>query len=251
MTIKATAVIVDDEEHICRELQYIIERDARVKAVQICNSGREALEAICRLLPEIVFLDIDMPGLSGIELGACLKSVKYPPYLVYVTAYGQYAVEAFKVGARGYVLKPFMEKEIIQQIDEAIESLDNKIIAPPDGKTTSVPVNRINKIAVEMDGKYGLLDQQDILMAYAQNRLVYLRAKEQTYTTKYSLSELEEKLSSDIFLRCHRNYIINLNRVVEVLPWFHSTFILLMDDRKTRIPVSRAHVTRLKKVFLI
>lgn len=252
MAARLTAVIADDEEHICRELQYIIERDGRVKVIQVCHAGREALEAICRHLPDIAFLDIDMPGLNGIELGTCLRQVKKPPFLVYVTAFGQYAVEAFKVGARGYVLKPFLEQDILYQIDSAVDSFQEKKPVAPDKKIeTGGLAGRINKIAVELDGKYGLLDQKDILMAYAQNRLVYLRANEQTYTTKYTLSELEEKLNRELFLRCHRNYIINLNRVKEVLPWFHSTFILLMDDGQTRIPVSRAHVARLKDVFSI
>ena len=250
MIKKANVLIADDEDHICRELQYIIEKDGRLDVLSVCNTGREALEDICRLQPAIAFLDIDMPGMNGIELGNCLRQVKKPPYLVYVTAYGQYAVHAFKVGARGYVLKPFLERDISDQIDAALESLQEKQgIQQKDGVEKFVASNRINKIAVELDGKYGLLDQQEILMAYAQKRLVYLRAHEQTYTTKYSLSELEGKLNRDLFLRCHRNYIINLNRVKEVLPWFHSTFLLVMDDGQTQIPVSRAHVAKLKDVF--
>ncbi len=252
MANKATVLIADDEDHICRELQYIIERDGRLDVVDICSAGREALEAICRQQPAIAFLDIDMPGMNGIELGTCLHQLKKPPYLVFVTAYGQYAVDAFKVGARGYVLKPFLERDILDQIDSAFEAFKEKnAIQPKLGNELTAVSARINKIAVELDGKYGLLDQQEILMAYAQKRLVYLRAREQTYTTKYTLSELEGKLNHDLFLRCHRNYIINLNRVKEVLPWFHSTFLLVMDDGQTQIPVSRAHVAKLKDVFCI
>ncbi len=127
-------LITDDEEHVILELEYILQQIPEVEVLKSCFSGDEALESISRLKPDVVFLDIEMPGLSGIQLGHFLKSTKKPPYIIYVTAHEKFAVEAFKVGARGYVLKPFSEDDIREQIRLAAADADERISPAPCGR---------------------------------------------------------------------------------------------------------------------
>ena len=245
-------LIADDEEHVRSDLYYIIGQDPRVEIVGVCAAGDEALDGICALQPDIVFLDINMPKLNGIQLGRYAKVSRRPPYLIYVTAYSEYAVEAFKVGAKGYLLKPFGEADVQEQLDLAVAALTENpaVLAEPIAAAPSTaPTDRIARIAVELDGKYQLLEQQEILTAFAQNRSVFLQTGKQAYLVRFSLAELEGRLQGGTFLRCHRNYLVNVNHVKEVQPWFNGSYLLCLDDGKTKVPVSRAHVSQVKEMF--
>lgn len=241
-------LIADDEDHICQELDYLLGQEKNVEVVAICSSGDEALENICQLKPDVVFLDIDMPGLDGIKLGNCLKNLKNCPYIIYVTAYDKFAVEAFKVGAKGYILKPFSDKDVKEQLAAAVTYLDEKgMQRSGQAPQTAAPFSRV---VGELNGKMKLLDQEELLMVYAKNRSVYLRANGKDYQTSFSLSEFENKLHPGMFFRCHRNYIINLYKIKEVVPWFNGTYLLIMDDpEKTEIPVSRNNVKSFKELL--
>lgn len=238
-------LIADDEPHVCKELDYIISKETELKLVRVCHNGSEALEQISKLQPDIVFLDIEMPGLNGIQLGYYLKSMKNQPYLIFVTAYGGFALDAFKVGAKGYVLKPFSEKDVQEQLYQAMEYFERQTPAP--GKNRDIPKT---KIPVQDKGKFRLLDQQDILLAYANDRAVYVRFGETDFLVDFSLAELEGHLQTTIFVRCHRNHIVNTNKVKEVIPWFNSTYMLVMADG-SQVPVSRAHVKMIREVFCL
>lgn len=239
-------LIADDENHVCIELDYILSQEPLVKVVSICSSGDEALDYICRYKPEIVFLDIAMPGLDGIKLGRYLSNLKNPPYMIYITAYDKYAVEAIQVGAKGYVLKPFSSEDIKEQLAKALDFLkDNEsyVSQGPIASNYHMP-----RICGELKGKIKLLDQENILMAYAKDRLVYLRSDGGDILCHFSLIDLEKRLNPNIFLRCHRNYIINLYKVQEVVPWFNGTFLLVIEDKtRLEIPVSRNKVKLLKE----
>lgn len=249
MIAKKKVLIADDEEHVCSEMRYIISQDKRFEIASVCVAGDEAMDAICTIKPDIVFLDINMPKLNGIQLGRYLKASKHPPYLVYITAYSEYAVEAFKVGAKGYLLKPFSETDVQEQLDLALQQISSPVQAKVFGNLTNVASSA--RIAIELDGKYQLIEQQLILMAFAQNRSVFLQVGEKSYLSRFSLSELEVRLQPEMFFRCHRNYIVNLNRIIEVQPWFNGTYLLQLDDNKTQVPISRAHVSQVKNLFNI
>ncbi|HWR30495.1 MAG TPA: LytTR family DNA-binding domain-containing protein, partial [Negativicutes bacterium] len=227
-------VIADDEPHVCKELEYIIGRESELKIVKVCHNGTEALEQISKLQPEIVFLDIEMPGLNGIQLGYYLKNMKRQPYLIFVTAYGDFALDAFKVGAKGYILKPFSEEDVQEQIRQAREYIERQTPTPDKGR--EIPKT---KIPVQDNGKFKLLDQQTIVLAYANDRAVYVRSDGTDYMVDFSLAELEGHLQKNIFIRCHRNHIVNISKVKEVVPWFNSTYMLVMEG-ETNVPVSRA-----------
>ncbi len=240
-------LIADDESHIVMELEYILKQIPGVKILGACASGSEALEAILKLEPDVVFLDVEMPGVSGIQLGHVLKSLQNPPYIIYVTAHEKFALEAFKVGARGYILKPFSEEDIKEQIRiAAVNFIETKKRRDEKEEKKLVVVP---KLGVEINGRFSLLNQKDIMMVYASDRSVYIQANGQEYACQFSLSELENRLQKQNFFRCHRNYIVNLYRVIEVRPWFNNTYLLLMDDNKTEVPVSRSQRAAVKNMF--
>lgn len=236
-------LIADDENHVCRELQYIIAKEENLKIVKTCSNGTEALEQISKLQPDIVFLDIEMPGIDGIQIGYYLKNLRHQPYVIFVTAYAKFAVEAFKVGARGYILKPFSDEDVQEQLRQALKYL----MAQNELKEKKLDIE-CTKIPVDDNGKYKLVEQNDIVFAYANDRAVFVKIKESNLAVKYSLLELEELLKKERFLRCHRNYIVNVNRVKEVIPWFSGTYMLVMDDN-TNVPVSRANTKHIRDIF--
>lgn len=239
-------LIADDENHVCIELDYILSKEPWLEIVSACSSGDEALDNICRYNPDIVFLDIDMPGLDGIKLGRYLSKMKNPPYMVFVTAYEKYAREAIQVGAKGYILKPFSDEEIKEQLDKAKEYLEEK--EPQKLQASITEPYHLPRISGEIKGKIKLFNQEDIVMAYAKERLVYLRTDGMDVLCHFTLSELESKLSAVMFLRCHRNYIINLYKIKEVNSWFNGTLLLTVEDKtQIEIPVSRNKVKEIKE----
>ena len=238
-------LIADDEPHVCKELEYIIGMDDELKIIKICHNGADALEQISKLQPNLVFLDIEMPGLNGIQLGYYLKNMKQQPYLIFVTAYGKFAVEAFKVGAKGYVLKPFSEDEVREQIRQAVDFINDRTAARKNSQ--NIPKT---KIPVQDNGKFMLIDQQNILFAYANERAVYVHANGMAFMVDFSLAALESHLQKSMFIRCHRNHIVNITKVKEIVPWFKSTYLLVMEGG-INVPVSRAHVKIIREVFCI
>lgn len=255
--MKHSLLIADDEEHVCMELQYMLANFPDIEVVKICSDGDAALEAIIELKPDIVFLDIAMPGLNGIQLGKILRTAGHTPYISYVTAYEKHAVDAFKVGAKGYVLKPFSQGDIEEQINRArnyFEILNRASTDPLPGiaqtNQQAVKVD-LPYVAVEENGKFILVAQSDIVMAYANDREVFLRAGAKDYPCSHSLSELEQSLQSQSFFRCHRNYIVNIHHIKEIQPWFHGTYQLILADHLATVPVSRSKVKEFRGKFKI
>lgn len=244
MSMKLTLLIADDEEHVCMELRYMLDKCTDIEVVKTCADGDEALEAIVSLKPDVVFLDIAMPGLNGIQLGHILKTTGHTPYITYITAYENHAVAAFKVGAKGYILKPFSQADIEDQITRARDYLER--VKPPSTAPMEVPY-----VALETNGKFVLVAQSDIIMAFANDRAVFLRVGPNEHPCGYSLAELELMLQSQHFFRCHRNFIVNIHHIREIQPWFHGTYQLLMDDNTTQVPVSRSKVKELRNKFKI
>lgn len=246
-------LIADDERHICQELNYIINNfDSDVK-VKSASSGTEALSIIQKDNPEIIFLDINMPGINGIDLAQIIKEMNKQPYIVYITAYDQYAVDAFKVGAKGYILKPFLDKEIIEHLQQAL----NYIKVKGAEEVNASPIEKIKEktyylhhLAGIINGKTYIVNVNDIRFVYANNRSVYFNTKNTEYLLQNTLSYIESKLNPEQFVRCHRNFIVNINQVRELVPWFNSTYIFVLnDDKKTEIPISRSYKDQIKQLF--
>jgi len=269
-----TAVIVDDEQLAREELQYLLEGDGDVEVLAQGTNGIEAVELIRDHRPDVVFLDVQMPGLDGF---AVIKKLLEPgqrlrvPQIIFATAYDQYAVRAFDVNAIDYLLKPFDRQRVLQAVDRARKRLEE--LAPGDntGETRAAiegdprletllrlieqsPAGRTGshgKIVVQAQSRLLLVDQSDLCFASIEDGTITVATPTfEGQSRCRTLEELLDQLDPNLFWRAHRSYVVNINHIQEVVPWFKSSYQLRMDDRKhTEIPVSRAQTKRLRELF--
>lgn len=239
-----SVLIVDDEEHIRSQLEYIIGTSTLFQVCASCSNGTEALDKIMTLNPSIVLLDIRMSGIDGIKLGNILDRLKEKsPYVIYVTAYEEYAVKAMNIGARGYILKPFSDEDVLSALLRGVEALDKK------RSHTLHPLQ--TKVATYDEDKILFFNQSDIIMAVAKKRKVYMNVGDAEYISRYSLTELEKKLDSEMFFRSHRNYLINLQKVDNIAPWFNNSYIIHLKEngKQFEVPLSRDNVKKFKMLM--
>lgn len=254
MSLRATAtittVLVDDERLAREELEFLLRDFEDVEVAGIAENGIQALEVIEKIDPDVVFLDVQMPGLDGLGLIRRLqdKNVRLP-YFVLATAFDQYAVEAFRLEAIDYLLKPIEKDRLALTIDRAKRYLtEHGGISEPSSDETARPSSPKNKVVVRCGSRNLLIDTSEVIYATIVDGLIRIVASSVTGDSSYkTLDELHGDLDPDVFWRVHRGYLVNLNRIREVNPWFHSSLMLKMDDEKsTEVPVSRAHSKKLR-----
>lgn len=245
-------LIVDDEIPAREELKYMLKDIENVTIIGEASNGIEALEMINDLDPDIVFLDVQMPKISGIELARKLVQDKKRLNIIFITAYDDFAVEAFDVNAVDYLLKP-ISKDRLNEAIKRIVSLAND--------SNEKEYNKLKKMIEDMgDSKHKNINR---ISVYHGNRLIPIEVKEISYITiedkstiivtsnaKYeinsSLNELIEKLPKDVFFRSHKSYIVNLDMIESIDPWFNYTYNINLKDIKHAIPVSRSKVKDFK-----
>lgn len=235
---KIKALLVDDEILMCSELQSICEAFPGVEVVGICHDGNTALKMIETLRPDVVFLDVQMPGLTGLQVAASLYSRLNEPLIVFATAYDEYALKAFEVNAVDYVLKPFDELDV-DRVLHKIKKLVMNRIKPSYAK----------KITAEKGDWIEIIDNDRIQMVYAKDRLVFIQTIDgEVYNSRLTLQEFESRLDPARFFRCHRNYIVNMDQVKQIANWFNRGYLLhLKGDKNVEVPVSRIYTRRLKE----
>lgn len=273
-----TALIIDDERLAREELQFLLETGGEVEVLGQGRNGIEAVELIRTLEPDVVFLDVQMPGLDGFAVIRKLleKSDRESlPQIVFATAFDRYAVRAFDVNAIDYLLKPFDQARVLQAVARVRERLQD---APSDsaedgGKSAQAqmpshaqmaallrlmeqqqhgaPRPSSSKIVLQAGSRLLLVDQKDICFAAIEEGVISVATPSiEGHSKCRTLEELLELLDPQIFWRAHRSFVVNINHIKEVVPWFKSSYQLRMDDRKgTEIPVSRAQTRRLRELF--
>ena len=220
------------------------------------KNGMEAVNLINEYNPDLVFLDVQMPGLDGFGVIKKLLDKKMPlPQIVFATAFDQYAVKAFEVNAVDYLLKPFDKKRVVQAIEKARE----KQGAPEAGRQVRHAGAKMlesqrpqpSKVLLKANGRMFLVDQKDICYASIEDGIITVVAHTmEGQSNCRTLEELLTSLDPNLFWRAHRSYLVNINRIKEVVPWFKSSYQIRMDDKKqTEIPVSRAQTRRLRELF--
>jgi len=254
--VALSAVIVDDEQLARDELSYLLKSVDDIDIVAQGSNGLEAVNLIKEHSPDLVFLDVQMPGLDGFGVIKKLLDKKISvPQIVFATAFDQYAVKAFEVNAIDYLLKPFDKKRVVQAIDKARKKLQGTS-AGSDKLETLVkmleaqrPQN--SKVLVRAAGRLLLVEQKDVCFASIEDGVISVVSTTlEGQSNCRTLEELLDGLDSDMFWRAHRSYVVNINRIKEVVPWFKSSYQLRMDDKKqTEIPVSRAQTKRLRELF--
>lgn len=245
-----SAIIADDEPLARDELRFLLNEIGDVEVVGSAANGLEAVELIEKLDPVLAFLDIQMPGLDGLGVVRRLKDGGVSlPHIVFSTAYDQFAVEAFRLEAMDYITKPVERDRLEETIERARRLVTERMAEPP---AAAVPrPGSFSRLLVRCGARNLIVDPAELIYATIEDgviTLVTLQAEGQS--SFRTLEELQAALDPDIFWRAHRSYVVNLNRIREVMPWFKSTYQLKMDDKKgSEIPVSRTQSRRLREML--
>jgi two-component system LytT family response regulator/two-component system response regulator LytT len=276
-----SALIIDDEQLAREELRYLLESVGGVEVLAEGANGIEAVALIEEHRPDLVFLDVQMPGLDGFAViqrlleQKRLKPADAPmPHIVFATAYDQYAVRAFDVNAADYLLKPFDRARVEQAVERVrgrmagsgaaasgatadspmesqLEALLRLLNRPPGASHAPQPARPTSKLIVEAQSRLLLVDQAEVCYAAIEDGVI--RIVTQTFeghSKCRTLEDLLEMLDPAAFWRAHRGFVVNINHIREVVPWFKSSYQLRMNDkRQTEIPVSRAQTKRLRELF--
>ena len=254
--VALSAVIVDDEQLARDELRFLLKSVGDVNVVAQGHNGLEAVNLIKEFTPDLLFLDVQMPGLDGFGVLKKLLDRKLPmPQIIFATAFDQYAVKAFEVNAIDYLLKPFDKKRVALAVDKARKKLQGSSADTEKLDTlmklleSQRPQN--SKVLLRSAGRLLLVDQKDLCFASIEDGIISVVATNlEGQSNCRTLEELLEGLDPETFWRAHRSFVVNINRIKEVVPWFKSSYQLRMDDRKqTEIPVSRAQTKRLRELF--
>jgi two-component system, LytTR family, response regulator len=256
LTSTLSTLVVDDEELAREELSFLLRDFADVEILETASNGIEAIKLIGELEPDLVFLDVQMPGLDGLSVIRRLREKGGDlPHFVLTTAFDQYAVEAFRLQALDYVLKPIERERLAESVARARRSLEDRQMEEDqalESLNLKAPVQR-NKILVKANNRNLIVDAQDMIYATIDDGLITVVTSTFEGQSNYrTIEELQSNLDPNIFWRVHRSFLVNINKIREVIPWFKSSFQLKMDDKKqTEIPVSRIQTKRLRTLLKI
>ena len=244
---------VDDEQLACDELSYLLRDFPDLEIVGTGKNGLEAVRLIEEYEPDVVFLDVQMPGLDGMGVIRKVREKGLPmPHFILATAYDQYAVEAFRLEALDYLLKPVDKERLDETIERVRRSVQEKQkVAVPEQAISPRTYPQRTKLLLKIGSRNFIVDSQDLVYATIDNGLITMVTTTLEGQSNYrTIEELQANLDPETFWRVHRSYLVNINRIKEVIPWFKSSFQLRMDDKKqTEIPVSRVQTKRLRELL--
>jgi two-component system LytT family response regulator/two-component system response regulator LytT len=257
------AVLVDDEQLARDELGFLLGQVGGVEIIGQAGNGVEALTAIDKLQPDVVFLDVQMPGLTGFEVARRMLDTRALPQIIFVTAFDQHAIEAFEVNAVDYLLKPVDPARLEIAVDRARRriSIDRKLdlgdVAPAFVQAQIEKIVRLvaerqqrrDRLAIKVGERFMLVQAEEIIYASLVDEGIVVVTLKHSGTSNYrTLDELQERLDPGVFWRVHRSHLVNINKIKEIVPWFSRNYILRMKDEKaTEIPVSRTQTRRLRE----
>lgn len=246
-----SAIVADDEQLAREELSFLLGQTGEVEVIATASNGLEAVELIEKLEPDLIFLDIQMPGLDGLGVVRRLRESQIElPHVIFSTAWDQFAVEAFRLDAMDYLLKPVERERLVETLARARRALLDK--APTDASPVTATRNAApSRLLVRSGTRNLIIDPRELIYATISGGVITLIATGTEGQSSFrTLEELQSALNPDIFWRAHRSWLVNLNRIREVTPWFKSTYQLRMDDKKgTEIPVSRAQSRQLREML--
>jgi two-component system response regulator LytT len=252
-------IIVDDEKPARDELAFLLKAFPEINVIGQGKNGVDAVNLIKEHSPDLVFLDVQMPGLDGFGVLRKLVERKMKvPHVVFATAFDHYAVQAFDVNAVDYVLKPFDKARIAKAIQRARKVMETQTST---AERLEQLVSQLNgnakqnvqpaKILVKSGQRLLLVAAEDLIFASIDDGLISVCGRDVEGTSNYrTLEELHAALDSETFWRPHRSYLVNIHHIKEVVPWFKSSYMLKMDDKKqSEVPVSRVQTKRLRELF--
>ena len=248
-----STLIADDEQLARDELAFLLKDFPEIEVVATADNGVEAFNLVQELEPELVFMDVQMPGLDGLGVISKLRETGAPlPHFVLTTAYDQYAVEAFRLDALDYLLKPIEKDRLAESIARARRFLEEKQSQERPLENAARSAVR-SKLLVKTNNRNLIVDAQDLVYATIEDGMITVATAQFEGQSNYrTIEELQSNLDPELFWRVHRSFLVNINKIREVIPWFKSSFQLKMNDRKqTEIPVSRIQTRRLRTLLKI
>lgn len=247
--MKLRTLMVDDEAPARERMRKLIVSNSLIELIGEAEDGIKALELIEERNPDLVLLDIQMPGLDGFGV---IKMLQNPPLIIFVTAYDEYAIRAFEVNALDYLLKPFTKVRLERAIERAYQEFSRRtdFSAKLDAllQTLKEQPRYLERIAVRKGGKIFVLDVANIDWIGSESGLIVIHTKEEKYITNYTLEELESRLNPRMFFRAHRSAIVNLTRIKEIIPWFAGSHKIRLTTG-AEVDLSRGQAKELRKII--
>jgi two-component system, LytTR family, response regulator len=252
------AIVVDDEELAREELCFLLGRLDDLEVVGQAANGIEALRVVDEQSPDLVMLDVQMPGLTGFEVARRLLRAGIDAHVVFVTAFDQHAIEAFEVNAVDYLLKPVEAGRLATAVERARRRIQSDRQAAKPGSTDEMDrllqlmserQGRRDQLALKVADRFLLVQSDEVVHASVQDEVITVVTNSLSGTSNYrTLDELQARLDPAVFWRVHRSHLVNINKIKEIVPWFSRNYILKMRDGKgTEIPVSRSQTKRLRE----
>jgi two-component system, LytTR family, response regulator LytT len=248
------AIVVDDEQLARQELCFLLQQLGGIDVVAQAGNGVEALNVIEEHQPDVVMLDVQMPGLTGFEVARRVVEAGLEPQVVFVTAFDQYAIDAFEVNAVDYLLKPVEQARLGTAIERVRKRLAaEKPAAKPDFEQLLQMLGdrqgRREQLAIKVEDRFLLVHTDEVVHASVEDDQIRVVTNSLSGTSNYrTLDELQTRLDPAVFWRVHRSHLVNINKIKEIVPWFSRNYILRMKDGKgSEIPVSRSQTRRLRE----
>ena len=236
-------LIVDDEPLAAGLVKEFLSAYPQFEVVAICHDGFEALKAIQLFQPELIFLDIQMPKITGFEL---LELLENPPAVLFTTAFDQYAVQAFDVKGIDYLVKPFSEARFAQAITRFLSQQKTKTV--PEAVDYPVSEERNKRIVVRVKNEIKIIQTQEVRYFEAEDDYISIHTQEGKFLKRMTMKQLEESLDPEKFARVHRSFLVNLQEVAGLEPYEKESYLLRLRSGQ-KIPVSKSGYARLRQVL--
>ncbi|MCH4889101.1 response regulator transcription factor [Acidaminobacter sp. JC074] len=245
-------IIVDDEKPARDELSYLISKDYRFDIVESYDNGKKLLEAVKSLDFDVLFIDINMPIMNGIQVVEALVEHGVACHVVFVTAYDDHAIKAFELNAVDYLLKPVSDERLQASLDRIVQHVDELNYENKIGQLL-LQLNKDKKehVCFHKNGKIVPVKFEDIIYVKAENKGAMVKTRNDEYISSSTLQEFEKKLFDGNFFRCHRSYLINVSFITHIEPWFNRTYQVDLEGIEEKIPISRNYVQNFKDLMNI
>lgn len=249
-----SCIIVDDEKPARDELAYLLSSINDIMVVGEAENGIQAIRKAIEEKPQLVFLDVNMPGINGIDVAKELTALEPKPLIVFITAYDSYALSAFEVSAFDYLLKPVSEERLKNSLDRIrsmVSSREARVLDKLDKLSGELGLSRSTRIVGYQNGMLFPIELDEILFLTLEEKNTIVVCERGKFQINGTLSELQEKLSDRKFFRSHKSYIVNLDRIDSIEPWFNSTYNIHIKGIDETIPVSRTYAKAFKEAMNI
>jgi len=239
-------IIVEDEVLAQQELTWLIKEHSQMEIVGTFDDGLDVLKFLQHNKVDAIFLDINIPSLDGVLLAQNISQFAHKPFIVFITAWKEHAVEAFELEAFDYILKPYQESRIVTMLQKLENSWQQQ---SGSNNNAASPQRENDTINLIRDDKIFVTSIHDIYYAEAHEKMTFVYTRRESWVMPMNITEFCSKLPPAHFFRCHRSYCVNLNKIREIEPWFNNTYILRLRDLDFQVPVSRSKVKEFRQLM--